>query len=49
MFLDVFLPMQPLGPPLKPIKLNLCRFAIFSGLKFSGSKLVGFGYEAESR
>jgi len=49
MFSNDFLPIQPLGPPLKPKKLYLCRFAIFSGAKFSGSKLLGFGYESESR
>jgi hypothetical protein len=45
MFPYDFLPIQPLGPPLKPIKLYLWRFAIFSALKFSGSKLLGCGYE----
>jgi len=39
--------MQPLGPPLKAIKLYLWRFAIFSGLKFSGLNVQEFGYDSE--
>jgi len=43
---NITLPMQPLGPPLKAIKLYLCRLATFSGLKFSGLKDQGFGYKS---
>jgi len=39
--------MQPLEPPLKAIKLYLWRLAIFSGLKFSGLNVQGFGYDSE--
>jgi len=42
---NIALPMQPLGPPLKGIKLYLWRFATFSGVKCSGLKDQGFGYK----
>lgn len=38
--------MQPLGPPLKAIKLYLWRLLTFSGLKLSGLKVQGFGYNS---
>jgi hypothetical protein len=40
------LPKQFLGPLLKGIKLYLCRFSTFSGLKFSGLNDQGFGYNS---
>lgn len=43
------LPRQPLGPPLKAKKLNLCRFASFSALKFSGLNVSGLGYSCGQR
>jgi len=45
-FQNIILPMQPLGPPLKGMKLYLWRLATFSGLKFSGLKVKGFGYKS---
>jgi len=43
---NITLPMQPLGPPLKAIKLYLWRLATFSGVKLSGLKDQGFGYKS---
>jgi len=43
---NITLPMQPLGPPLKGMKLYLWRLATFSGLKFSGLKDPGSEYKS---
>jgi len=40
------LPMQPLGPPLNPIKLYLWRLLTFSTSKLSGLYDHGFGYNS---
>lgn len=42
----VTLPMHPLGPPLKAIKLNLWRLDTFSASKLSGLNDHGFGYNS---
>lgn len=43
------LPIQPLGPPLKPRKLYLLRFSTNSGAKLSGFQVMGFSYTFGSR
>lgn len=41
-----WLPIQPLGPPLKAMKLYLWRLAMFSGLKLSGLNDSWSGYNS---